>query len=391
LSLAATVAIAGMVGPNQAGAQSTPATSPFGSALSMTQAKGVPTVAIFTAGDHPASVELWVAFNAGRWARANRGLVQVVNVSRDRDPATVASMNIRQFPTVAVYRKSGERVGLAASMNDCTNGDDLAARLDSLDLGLKPLQAADPEVKTASFGHDVHPSQQYSPPTPQLSAPPPVSAPPPQMTTTMVPASTAGLIQVPSQNFVIQQQAPQVFLAPAQAPIVYTPQMMAPTVGYTPVAASTPNLFMPAATAPAPMMAVAAAPVAAPAPAAVAVAAAPVAAVTNNTLSVPTSRASTRVRVRGPGLIGSSLARLGERLTQFGHAKIETVHETTLESPYIQPAGGGLTTISTTSTAPVSPPQTTTLSIPQQSPPQVCLPPKASPQSSSHGHSLFDH
>ena len=108
-----------------------------------------------------------------------------------------------------------------------------------------------------------------------------------------------------------------------------------------------------------------------PAQGAVAAPTAMTAAVTNQTLALPVSRASTRVRVRGPGLLASSLARLGERMTQLGRARIQTIQETTLESPMLQPTGGGLATLSTTTTTPVSVPQTTTIvpNVPAQ--PQV--------------------
>jgi hypothetical protein len=54
--------------------------------------------------------------------------------------------------------------------------------------------------------------------------------------------------------------------------------------------------------------------------------------VTGSSVSMPTSRSTARVRVRGPSLLGTGLARLGERLTQLGRTRVETVHETVLEN-----------------------------------------------------------
>jgi len=221
-----------------------------------------------------------------------------------------------------------------------------------------------------------------------------VPQPQPQpMTVSLTPSvpqavtATAGVVQVPSQNLMIQQAPPNVFLAPTQAPIVYVPQMMSavPAVSAAPAQAPTGNLFMTvpnvaAAPAPQPSVALAAAPTVAAAPpvAAVAVAAGPpaLAAVSNSTLSIPSSGNRTRVRVRGPGLLGSSLARFGERLTQLGRARIVTEQETTLEAPLPQSVGGGVTQISTTSTTPVSQgPTTTTLLVQGQHQPEVCKQP----------------
>jgi hypothetical protein len=393
----------------QTGFNDDPSSSSLAVALGVTRAKGVPTIVVFTSIERSSSVGLWENLVTGAWARSNRGLVQFVNVSREREPRLVDSMGVRQFPTVAVYRKIGEEVRLIDLVSDGPTADDLTARLNRL--GLDPLasRSHDPDVKATSFGHEIYPSQQFSLQAPPVAAPPqqspPSMSPPvqqsPPLTPLMAPVTPAGVIQVPSQHLVIQQSAPQVYLAPTQPPIVYSHQLMAPTSTpgplYAPVASPSPaaGLFVPSTLAPVapPMAAAPTMPVTAPA-----VAAAPtMAAVTNNTLSLPTSRASTRVRVRGPGFIGSSLARLGERLTQFGRAKVETIHETTLESPYLQHAGGGLTTISSTSAAPLSPPQTTTLCVPvpQQSPPSQApptqAPPMPTPQGSSNGHSLFHH
>jgi|GEM_PF-4254074 len=120
-------------------------------------------------------------------------------------------------------------------------------------------------------------------------------------------------------------------------------------------------------------------------------------AVTNQAVAVPTSRASNRVRVRGPGLFGETLARLGERLTQFGRARIETTQETELYTPMSQPSGG-VATISSSGSTPLiqqqnsvsyPPGQGQGAPPPQQQPPCQPQPPAPSPQaepSVSRGH-----
>jgi hypothetical protein len=384
-----------------------PSSSPLSSALLMTRTRGVATVAVLTSSDQPSSIRFWNEFCDGTWARTNRGLVQIVNVSKDAEPGLVRTMGVSRFPTVIVYARGPRGVTQLGSISDCESAEVVVERLRALDFGLSPPGKADPALTLTSFGGDVYPSQQVPPP-PQAYCPPVATVPPPQPTsvplTPSVPqtvTATASLVQMPSQNLLIQQAPPQVFLAPAPSPIVYVPQMMsaapAPVSGVTPVAAPAPagNLFLTApnltvapppqpsiAVAPTPSLAVAA-PYAppmgvSPLAAAPALTAGPpaVASVTNQTLSLPTTASRTRVRVKGPGMVASSLARFGERLTRLGRARIETVQETTLEAPLIQPTGVGLTTISTTSTTPVGQgPTTMVVPVHQQQPPEIGRPP----------------
>jgi hypothetical protein len=377
-------------------ATANPSGSSVGQALAGTLSKGVPTVAVFTTESQPGSVRLWNEFNETAWARTNRGLVQVVNVSKEREAGFVRSSGIVQFPSVVVYARGPKGVMVLGSIQDCPDASSLVARMVSLSVGMEPLAAVDPSVRPTVYGGDTYPSQQYQPPA--TTAPPPVaSTPAPQQTLTLAmpqPVSTtAGLIQVPGQSLMIQQQPTQVFLAPAQQPVVYVPQSN-PTMSLAmaPAPASPPagNLYLTAAAPPPQNLTVAAAPPA-PAPTAVAMATGPaptLAAVTNQTLSMPNSRSRTRVRVRGPGPFASSLARLGEKMTQLGRSRIETVQETDLETPYTQNAGTGLTTISSTSTTPVAPPQTAMLMAapPQAAQPPVCpAPPNPAPTPQRQG------
>ena len=85
-------------------------------------------------------------------------------------------------------------------------------------------------------------------------------------------------------------------------------------------------------------------------------------------------------------MLASGLARFGERLTQLGRTRIETIQETELETPIAQPSGG-IATISASSAAPVYP---QTFSAPQapQAPPPA---PTPSPQGQPHKHPLLQH
>jgi hypothetical protein len=362
-----------------------PSSSALGAALQITRTRGAATIAILTSSAQPSSVGFWKEFYDGAWARTNRGIVQVVNVSKDAEPDVVRAMGVSHFPTVIVYGRGPHGVSQLGTIADCDTPAALIERLRSFDLGINPPARADRAVSQTALGHDVYATQQAQPPPPVSS--PPVAAPAPQpVSLTPSVQTTASLIQMPSQNLMIQQAPPQIFLAPTQAPIVYVPQMQsgvpstpALTLGTAP-ASSAPaaNLFLTTtpsvAAIPAQQPTVALATTnAAPQPtAALAVstgATTPALAVTNQTLALPTSGTRTRVSVTGPGFIGLGLSRLGERMMRLGRARIRTVQETTLEAPTNQAPGVGMTTISTTSTTPVSQPPTTSLAPPTQQPP----------------------
>ena len=225
-----------------------PSSSALGAALQMTRTRGVATVAVLTSSEQPSSVRFWNELNDGAWARMNRGLVQVVNVSKDAEPALVRTMGAIRFPTVIVYTRGPRGVTQLGTIADCDTAEAMVDRLRSLDLKINPPAKADRAVSPTAFGGDIYPSQQVSPPPP-VSAPPVTSAPPPQPTTVSLTPSvqaTASVLQMPSQNLMIQQAPPQVFLAPTQAPVVYVPQVMSavPAVSAAPAPAPTGNLFM---------------------------------------------------------------------------------------------------------------------------------------------------
>jgi hypothetical protein len=397
VALAVVSAMTWRVGEVSGAQESAPASSPARSALAMTRDRGVPTVLIVTSRGLPSSTAFSRGFLESEWARTHRGLVRVIEVVAEEDPHLVSALGVGEFPTAVVYRlgESGLLVRGQTSEH-CSSVSGLAGWLGPLGSGLGPGQGpepisavgakADPEVLRASHGGKSLPSPQgYAPPsvptappfTPQFVpqyAPQPTTAMTPQVTT-----GSANVISVPAQNFVIQQQAPQIFMAPSQAPVVYVPQqlqqqhqqmmvMAAPSAA--PAVGAAPNLFLPASQPSQPMMAVAPQPImtqpamamaAQPTMAmasqpTMAMAAQPtqLAAVSSQQLSLPTTSSRNRVRVRGPGLFASSLAKFGERLTRLGRVRIVSEQETTLEAPLSQAGTPGLTTISTSSSVPLA-------------------------------------
>jgi hypothetical protein len=356
-------------------------------ALRTTQAQGVATVVVFTAPDQPASVRFWTEFNNGAWARSRRGLVQLVNISKHDGADLVRLMEITRFPSVVIFARGSRGVSKLGTITDCDSPEGLVRWLRVLETGAGRAEQTDASVRPTLFGGDVYASQQYPPQPqaqPQLQAQPqyqPQPQPTPMMTMAPPMVSTsAAVVQVPSQNLMIQQAPPQVFLAPQPAPVVYVPQVAAaaPT-------APAANLFMasqPVAAAPAPQpslaaapapatLALASAPAPAPAPAAtLALAAGPQAlAVNNQMLSLPSTGTLSKVRVAGPGFLQLGLSRLGERLVQLGRTRIVSTQVTTLEAPRTQAPAGGLTTISSTTTTPVAQQPTTLIMQPSE---EVC-------------------
>jgi hypothetical protein len=352
----------------------------FRDALANTRSRGLITVVVCTASEQPDSFRLWTQLRDGTWARQNRGLVQLIELSKDRDPVLIRSLGVTRFPTAVAYGLGPQGLRLLAAIPNCSDIDALTAQLRGLDSRLGGSSRIDNAVQVAGLhSGDIAPSQQMpSPPvcpSPPAAAPPsnpapPQAAPPgapPSPAPAPVAMAPAGLIQVPSPNLMIQQAPAQVFMAPPQPPIIYMPQAAPP-------AAAPANVFLPPAAAPTtpapPMMAVAAVPQPAAAP--------PAANVNNQLLSMPSNGSMTMVRVTGPGFLRSALARLGAWMVQLGQARIETINSTTLQSPYAQAAPGGLTTIQTTSAVPAPPPQAAPPA-PPAAPPQAA-PPQPSPQ-----------
>jgi hypothetical protein len=260
----------------------------------------------------------------------------------------------------------------------------------------------DSDLKQTGFGHHDYPSsqQQYDATCPPVPTKPPPTTPAPVAPTYTPPAYAPQYAPVYAPQYA-PTYAPQ--YAPVYAPQYAPMPPMMPQYAAPPAPPAAPsNYFLPSAppAAPpappaysAPMMPMApvysmpmAPAFAAPQPPAMV----PGAALSNSSVSVPTSRASTRTRVRGPGPLASGLARLGERLTQLGRVRIETTQETELDTPRSLPTGG-VATISTTGAVPVNPPQ-----MPVAPPAAPVAPPEA-PTPSPQGHephqkhSLFHH
>src|SRR3954471_19550455 len=93
IALAVLAATFALIGWPVLNAQDTaPAQAPesaLSAALATTESQGAATVVVFTATDQPDSVRFWSELNGGAWARAHRGLVQFVNVSKDDEPDLV--------------------------------------------------------------------------------------------------------------------------------------------------------------------------------------------------------------------------------------------------------------------------------------------------------------
>ncbi|QDV34733.1 hypothetical protein ElP_26270 [Tautonia plasticadhaerens] len=380
------------------------ASSTARSAVAMTRDRGVPAVLLITSRRLPASSEFARQFLQGEWARQHRGLVQVLELVAEDDPELVSAMGVATFPTAVVYRLGDSGLVRHLTDEDCASVAALAGWLGELSPP-PPASAsasagrpmADPALVQASHADKSLPSpQSYSTPSVPSGSPTPQYGQPMMMSMVPQMASTpASVISVPSQNFVIQQQAPQVFMSPAQSPMVYVPQQQ--VMAMAPASAPTPNLFLPAsqpsqlAMAPQPTQMMAAQPSAmmvaaqpspmmmaaqpspmmmAAAPPTMALAAQPtqLAAVSNQQMNLPTSASRSRVRVRGPGMLASAAARFGERLTRLGRVRIVSEQETTLEAPLSQASSPGMTTISTTSAVPLAQPST-------QIPPTLLAPP----------------
>ncbi len=180
-------------------AQEGPSPGPTGSAwataLSNTWSRGAATVAVITSQDQPTSVRFWSEFIEGAWVRDNRGLVQIVNLSKEREPALVRSLGINHFPTVVVYRRGPKGVTQVGRISDCTTAEDLAGGIRTLDLGLEPAGVPDSAVMRVAFGGNVFPSQQFETPAPQApvaSPPAPMVSVPPAMAPTQ-PAPTMSI------------------------------------------------------------------------------------------------------------------------------------------------------------------------------------------------------
>lgn len=392
-ALVLVAAASSFLAPRPAVAQEKAPPSAFGAALAVTRSTGAATVVIFTSRANPASERFREEFDRGAWARYNRGLVQVASVAIEDEPGLARTMGIAKAPAARVYGRTEKGVSLLGSIPDCTTPEALAARLVALQVGLEPPGKDDPAVSQASGHFGVQASQQSQPPAPgwpQVQTPPSPVAPP-SLTISAPTASTttANIVQVPSQNLLIQQAAPQVFVAPTPPPTVYVAQQPTTTTIATAPVANNMFLAVPGAAPAVPSAQAQSQPlIPAQAPAVPAAPATTVGTMTNQSISVPSSSTRTRVRVRGPGLIATGVARLGERMAEFGRTRVEVIQETTLDAPVAQVPGNGTTTISTTSAVPVVPPPTN-LAVPiqQTAPPQAAPPsyPTASPQGGHFG------
>ena len=337
-------------------------------ALGHLKATGAPLVVVVTSQARPESRAFARALIDGPWARSNRGLVQVVELVSESNAATVERLRVTSIPTVLAYTAGSEGpVCRGARAGGST--DEVVAWLRTLGIGDSRTGPESIDFAVTPALHDGYPSAQqpYSTPPPQIPAPPTYSytptyaappAPPPTYVApvpTMAAPQPTSYVQLPGPNVVVQQGQPQVFLSqPAPQPAYGAPMMNAPNM-YLPAAAPAPTAYaaQPSYAALPNPAAYAAQP---SAPVGYAASPTPYAAVTNQTMALPTVGSRTRIRVKGPGPIRSGLATLGEKLTQLGRSRIETVQETDLNTPAVQ-GGGGVATFATSSTMPVGIPR----------------------------------
>jgi hypothetical protein len=263
--------------------------------------------------------------------------------------------------------------------------------------------SADADVQRTTFGHSNVASSQQSVESPAPCPPakpqpsPPAAAPP----TSYAPPSTPSYAPPAGPQYAPQYAPGNVQYAPSYVPqyAPMVPQYAPPSYG-PPPSAPPGNFFMPGPPSGGPPAygppMVPMVPVMAPsyAPALAPPMAGPPAPVAGGSVSVPTTRSSSRVVVRGPGLLGAGLARLGERLTQLGRTRIQTVQETVLENQTSQPLGG-MTTISTQGLTPPPPSAAPPSAPPSYGPPQGAPPaevPGPSPQGGyPQKHSFVHH
>jgi len=402
-------------------------------------------IAVATSKAEPASKSLLQSLRSHPWLAANADRFKVVEVPVESQAMSGRS-GANAATAVFAYRQGPRGPEMLGGWSGFEGASDVVQWIRSLEPRDGTLPKRDTYLTQTGNDNSLPvPSQQgYAPPaavpTPFTPASVPQQVMVPQVTmpamTYMAPAAmtTANVVQAPAQSFVIQQPPAQLFFQQqAQAP-VFAAQVAMPAAVTAPS-----NIFMPsgmvpaavpsgmqvasipmtttsvASVAPASMVPTGFAPVSlapagfapagfAPAgfaPAAVAAAAtAPAvgsAALTTQSVSVPASSTTSRVRVRGPGPLAAAAARLGERLTTLGRTRIETVQETRLETQGVQSPPGQFMTLSSVSASPVMPPHqnvTFPASVPQPPPspaqpptPSYEQPPQPSPQGSHEkGH-----
>jgi hypothetical protein len=382
--------------------------------------KGLTVVAVTTSTSQPRSKALLQALRSHPWFVANAQRVRLVEVPTEPQATTMGRLGVSVCPAITVY-------GPGADGHEMLGGRSGFARADQVIEWLRGLEQStvearpvvpDPNVSLTNLekcpplasqqGYAAPPASVPQTPLTPSSVPqqPLVPQSTPMMYTPVTSMTTASVVQAPPQNFVIQQQPAQIFFAPQGSATVYVPQGTAPAM----TAAS--NLFMPSAIAPASVptslapasvpMALAPAsvpmalmPASVPTPTIAAAGVAPAAngaAITTQSVSVPASRTSSRVRVRGPGPLASAAARFGERLTTLGRTRIETVQETRLETQTAQSPPGQFMTLSSTSATPTMPQNVSfpasvpPLPVPHEHP-QAPTPSPQTPQK----HHWFDH
>ena len=381
-------------------------------------ADGLSLVAVTTSAAQPQSRSFLQALRSHPWFVANSRRVRLLEVPSD---GQAARLGLNICPAITAYGQGAQGLEILGGRSGFAGADEAVEWLRTLDR--KGGEARPAPVDLDVTLTDLErcpplPSQQaYAPPAPiPAAAPPPVpaSVPQPMMvpqstpmmytpvstttTASLIPAQNQSLMVQPAQMVMVPQVATTAMtamtgtanlfmpsgLAPASVPMAMAPASvpMAMAPASVPMAMAPASMSMAMVPASMPMAATAAV-----APAA-AVATGPAvngAAITTQSVSVPASRTASRVRVRGPGPLASAAARFGERLTQLGRTRIETVQETQLETQVAQSPPGQFLTLSSTAATPNMPPPQNNLmpaSIPVHPPvgqPPVCQPPPPPP------------
>ena len=210
-----------------------PAMAAVSAALGHMKTGGAPLVVVVTSAARPESRAFCRALIDGPWARANRGLVQVVELPAEGNAATVERLRVTAMPAVLAYT-AGPEGPACRGMKAGGSPDEAAAWLGSMGIG----DAADGlgdgrpggDARRITTAIPRPSSPYYAPPRRRRSAGPPCALlhadlrRPPRPAPTYVTGRSPmmarrgrrrRIVQLPGPNVVVQQGQPQVFVTPA--------------------------------------------------------------------------------------------------------------------------------------------------------------------------------
>src|SRR5208282_2078182 len=264
-------------------------------------------IAVATSKAEPASKSLLQSLRSHPWLAANADRFKVVEVPVESQAMSGRS-GANASTAVFAYRQGPRGPEMLGGWSGFEGASDVVQWIRSLEPRDGTLPKRDTYLtQTANDNSLPVPSQQgYALPA-AVTAPSNIFMP-----SGMVPAAVPSGMQVasiPMTTTSVASVAPASMVPTGFAPVSLAPAGFAPA-GFAPAG------FAPAAVAAAAVAAAATAP------------AVGSAALTTQSVSVPASSTTSRVRVRGPGPLAAAAARLGERLTTLGRTRIETVQET---------------------------------------------------------------